>query len=76
MDMVRRLVPRIITDKDATQLDSPNAATGAAVVLRGNAVRAGERPLRGELLSMEQLQRHARLVASSHRLPSHRTTSG
>ena len=74
MDMVRRLVPRIITDKDAIQLDTPNAATGAAVVMRGKVFRAGERPLRGELLSMEQLQRHARLVASSHRLASHRTT--
>ena len=53
MDMVRRLVPRIITDKDATQHDTP---------------------LRGELLSTEQMQRHARTVASGHRLARHRTS--
>ena len=74
MDMVRRLLPRTITDKDARQLDTPNAATGAAVVLRGDAGRAGKGLLHGELLSMEQLQRHARTVASSHRLASHRTS--
>ena len=62
MDMVRRLSPRIITDKDATQLETPNATTDAAVAMRGHAVRAGERPIRGELLSIEQLQRHARLL--------------
>lgn len=76
MDMVRRLVPRIITDKDATQSDTPFATADAGSTLRGDRDRAEERPLRGELLSTEQLQRHARTVAGSHRLARTRTSGG
>jgi cellobiose phosphorylase len=68
MDMIRRLVPRIITDKDATQFDAPFAATGGGSSLRGDNDVAGELPLRGELFSTEQLQRHARTIAGFHRL--------
>ena len=71
MDMVRRLMPRIITDKDATQLDRLFAATGDGSPLRGDRTLAGELPLRGELFSVEQLQRHARTVAGFHRLAGH-----
>ena len=35
MDMIRRLVPQIITDKDATQLETPSAATDDGPLLRG-----------------------------------------
>jgi cyclic beta-1,2-glucan synthetase len=76
MDMVRRLVPWIITDKDATEFDTPFAAMDDGLPLRGDRDLAGERPLRGELFSTEQLQRHARTVASSHRLTRHRTSGG
>ena len=62
MDMVRWLVPRIITDKDATQPETPLATTD------------GGAPLRGELFSTEQLRRHARMVAGGHRLARHRTS--
>lgn len=71
MDMVRRLVPRIITDKDATQLNTPFTAKGVGSPLRGERDLAGELPLRGELFSTEQLQRHARTVAGFHRLAGH-----
>ena len=74
MDMVRRLVPRIITDKDATQLDTTLTATDDGLPLRGDRDLAGALPLRGEIFSIEQLQRHARVVASSHRLARHRTS--
>ena len=74
MDMIRRLVPQIITDKDATQLETPSAATDDGPPLRGDRDLAGERPLRGELFSTEQLQRHARTVAVAHRLTRHRTS--
>jgi hypothetical protein len=74
MDMVRRLAPRIIADKDAIQLDAPFAPTDVGSPLRGDRARADERPLRGELFSTEQLQRHARTVASSHRVTRHRTS--
>jgi cyclic beta-1,2-glucan synthetase len=74
MDMVRRLVPRIITDKDATQLDTPLAAMDDSPRLRGSVDLAGDLPLRGEILSTEQLQRHARVVAGSHRLARLRTS--
>ena len=68
MDMVRRLLPRTIADKDATQVNSPFAATAGVSPLRGDHGLKGDVPLRGELFSIEQLQRHARSVASSHRL--------
>jgi cellobiose phosphorylase len=74
MDMIRRLVPRIITDKDATQLDTTLAASDDGLPLRGDRDLAGALPLRGEIFSIEQLQRHARVVASSHRLARHRTS--
>jgi len=74
MDMVRWLVPRTITDKDATQLDTQLARTDDGSLLRGDSGRADARPLRGELLSLEQLQRHARTVAGSHRLIRQRTS--
>ncbi len=74
MDMVRRLVPRTITDKDATQLETPSAASDGGSPLRGDRDLAGELPLRGELFSTEQLRRHARVVASSHRLGRRRTS--
>jgi len=82
MDMVRRLTPRIIADKDATQLDAFTQDT-AGLSLRREAAAApragrgfdGDLPLRGELYSSDQLQRHARMVATAHRL-THRPPSG
>ena len=74
MDMVRRLAPRIIADKDAIQLVSPFASTGVGSPLRENRERADLRPLRGELLSTEQLQRYARTMAGAHRLTRHHTS--
>ena len=74
MDMVRRLTPRIIADKDAIQLVSPFAPTGVGSPLREKRERADQRPLRGELLSTEQLQRYARTMAGAHRLTRHRTS--
>ncbi len=68
MDMVRRLAPRTITDTDATQVNALFAATDGGAPLRGGHDLTGDVPLRGELFSIEQLQRHARSVASSHRL--------
>ena len=76
MDMVRRLAPRIITDKDARQLDTPLNATDDGLPLRGDRDLAGDLPLRGEIFSNEQLQRHARVVASSHHLARQRTSGG
>ena len=75
MDMVRRLMPRIITDKDATQPDIRTPASGG-FVLRAAGTAAEELPLRGEIFSTEQLQRHARMVAAAHRVARHHATSG
>ncbi|MFM8707734.1 MAG: cyclic beta 1-2 glucan synthetase, partial [Planctomycetia bacterium] len=78
MDMVRRLVPRIITDKDASQPDLRDAFADDGLRPRGSGPlvgeAAGELPLRGEIFSTEQLQRHARVVAGAHRLIRLRTS--
>ena len=68
MDIVRRLAPRIISDQDSAQGDTPVAAIGYESRLRGDRDLAGELPLRGELFSTEQLQRHARTIAGFHRI--------
>jgi len=74
MDMVRWLVPGTITDKDATQPDTALDASGDGLRLRRDLGITGLLPLRGELFSTEQLQRHARMVAGSHRLSRERTS--
>ena len=74
MDMVRRLLPHAITDKDATQVDFGFTATGGAVPSRGDHGLAGDSPFRGELLSIDRLERHARSLASTERLARRRTS--
>ena len=70
MDMVRRLAPRIITDKDARQPVTPLNATDNGLPLCGDRDLAGDLPLRGEIFSIEQLQRHARVVLQAdHAIP-------
>ena len=78
MDVVRRLMPWTIADKDATPLDAFAAglpfrseATGTPHADRGF---DGDLPLRGELFSSDQLQRHARMIAASQRLTRRRSS--
>ena len=73
---MRRHVRQTIADKDGPQSDAAFAAADGRSSLRADVGLAGDLPLRGELLSIEQLQRHARSMAGSHRLVRHGTSVG